>query len=215
MSSSRMISILKYIKHYDASETSGNLDDFIKSCEFTIGLAASVYDEKEMLAYICNVGLGGRAAQVVRQHLIDSFDDIKTILEQRFKRSKRILEFHLSNIEQQADETIDDYGSRVKSIHYQLVEIDRKDQSFGHTNINDARWYFEEGLNDKRIKFIVKSMNYKTLTESIIGAIEAEQEREILKELSDYKKKCIHCEICDQIGHIAVNCRSKFSHFKN
>lgn len=214
-----MVSILRYIKHYDASEAS-DLDDFIKSCEFTLGLARSACDEKEILDYICNVGLGGRAAQVVRQHVIDSFDDIKCILKQRFMRSRRLLEFDLSNMEQQPNETIDDYGSRVESIHYQLIEIERDDEyELGYnsqpTTMRETKWYFEQGLIDEKIKFEVQRNNYETLAESIAGAIEVGQEMKILKEMSDYQKKIIFCEQCHQFGHTEKSCRSTFKkHYK-
>lgn len=217
LSFDKRIEILKYIKHYNGSNKGATLEDFIKSSEYTLGLVTTYPDKKAILAYIMNVALGGIAAQTVRYHRIHSFGCIKKILKQRFQKS---VDKRFGDIEQNSNESINDYAYRVESNLYLMIEEERETRPLSSLPSQieyilrfEAKEFFQDGLNNDTIKRSVKSRNFRTLSESIAGAIRAEELLRMDNEsIAIYNKKIKQmklCTNCNNSGHYTSKCRYK------
>lgn len=75
----------QFIKPFDGVTKKFNLNDFLKSCEFVLRLAECDAERKLIVDYIINVGLGGKAANLVQRKHPETFYEIKTILINNFE----------------------------------------------------------------------------------------------------------------------------------
>ena len=206
MHSNKMIEILKYIKHYNGSEKS-ELDDFIKSSEYTLGLVTTEPDKKAILDYIMNVALGGRAAYFIRIQQIDSFECLKKQLKQRFQKNPDTILF--CDI-QKSDETVNDYASRFETDLYIKIE-NALEKSPEESPVKSfltklTQSFFEACLYDDDIKQSVDRCNFKKFSDSVAGALREEENINANKEKNGENIICMKCK---KLGHNANECRSK------
>ena len=156
--------------------------------------------------------LDGRAGEIVQRKTPANFNEVKIILEQNFKKqtslSNSTIEF--KNVKQRFNENINDYINRFENLVYELTEESRVNETpeafltLEKYILYQAKIFFEEGLNSD-LKFLIKSRNYNSLSDSITGT--REEGKKIITKFENQIENNIVCVKCNKPGYFANNCR--------
>lgn len=204
---------VKNIKTFDGTDKHSNLENFLSSCEEAFEYHKEVNTEKLLLKHILKIKLEGSAFTCTNRKIINTFKDLKTVLNQKFKKqsSEDALFISLSQIRQDKNEKVLAYSNRVEDIVSEIntnaIEAKNDDEAKVLEEFIErlAKTFFENGLKPE-IKKIIRSQNHKTLEKSIRAAT--------LEEL-ELHNLFTNCSKCYNSGHNADDCKLEVDTTKN
>lgn len=211
---------LNMIPEFDGSNVR-ELDRFISCCEYVLENLEE--NEEKNLLKLLHRKLIGRAHDVLVYNDFETFTDFKDEMISQFgpSQSKEVLELELLNVRQDHGEDIRKYSNKIEQTlsllnsTCTLGESKEVAKAIRKLNERTALKAFEVGLRDP-VRTIVLASRYKTLKESINGAIEHESlfaQKQLATQNNSNKNNSSHikCHTCNKVGHISKNCASRNS----
>lgn len=220
---------LRNIKTFDGNDPT-KLDGFILSCEAVWGLVLPE-QRSTLLTLIRSSKLEDRATREMRHKTIVTLRDLRTELEALYGKRESLasLQYQFSILKQEPTENVSTYATRVENLTVELIEklcegVDAAGVRYiGNAFRKTAQMNFEVGLN-KELQTLVRSRNYSSLHDAIVGAIEVEKMTKGHPGSQDLarsslgggnprrshavvKEEARTCYTCGKPGHVAKDCR--------
>ena len=187
-----------------------SLSRFLNVCESVQSLVKP--EDSTALFTLIKLKLTGKAYNLTKNRLFESWDDMKSVLEELFseKRSQGQWELELHSSHQKKNEKVTDFATRVENIMVNLIDSvtlgETKAVSVHYEKLlrNQTKNVFIQGLQDPT-KIIVKARNPESFEKAVELAVA--EEREYLSQLETRKyTQNNSCEICGKNNHITKNC---------
>lgn len=211
------------IKVFDG-RSSDQLTEFLLSCEYAFN-NVSEYDKGNLLQAVKMTKLEGKALQSVRYKDIQTFEQLKNVLESLYidRRTVPSLQLEFNSCRQKSGEDVKTYSLRLERILMLLIEATIKETRdiSSHRAIEEllrkqALHNFQQGLNDK-LRLLIKSQRYESFEAAVSGAIEEERVSgpdsgylfPRVNRHSDSRHREIKCDRCNKTGHLARNCYTR------
>lgn len=185
------------------------LDSFINICDLYVELLEAE-KQPQLLKIIKAKIIGDALFKITPITDINTWADLKKKL--KTKIGKRVsLEFaqeDLNNVTQTKDESIEQFGNKVKTklrdLNESIKEITENEAEMiilKKVNEKNAISKFEQNLRNNNIKILVSAAGKKSLDDSITYALQ--------KELLEKNKNPDNCAICGLNNHNESTCRRK------
>ena len=187
-----------------------SLSRFLNVCESVQSLVKP--EDSTALFTLIKLKLTGKAYNLTKNRLFETWDDMKSVLEELFseKRSQGQWELELHSSQQKKNEKVTDFATRVENIMVNLIDSvtlgETKAVSVHYEKLlrNQTKNVFIQGLQDPT-KIIVKARNPESFEKAVELAVA--EEREYLSQLETRKySQNNSCEICGKNNHITKNC---------
>lgn len=149
----------------------------------------------------------------------NSWEDIEVILKNKTSKSTQsveVLTTQLKNMSQRYNESILEFGQRVRNLVTELTELQCsrstfKDAAVKNAYIEDndelARNAFKRGLANKQIRWILSIGKAKGLQETIEMANQIGTDLELENQSERANNGRVICQLCKRAGHTADKCR--------
>lgn len=186
------------------------LDGFLNACELYYNLVEA--NQKETVLKIIKAKVTGEALFKAGPFPdeMNTWALLKKHLKEKIKKpvSFEYAQEDLSQIFQKKDESIEEYGNRLKQKLKKLNEASKtltetaaEQKILQKTNEKQAISKFEQNLRDRTIKVLVSAASKSTLDECITFAMQ--------KELIEKNKNVKSCAICGLNNHEESQCRRR------
>lgn len=185
------------------------LDGFINTCEIYTTLVN--IEQKPNLIQVIKAKITGDAlAKIQPIDGLNTWENIKKKLKEKILTTVSVeyAQEDLNNVSQKTQESIEEYGNRIKTKLRVLNEAIRKMtneqaelRALRKLNEKQAISKFEQNLRSNNIKVLVSAAAKQTLDECIAFAME--------KELLEKNKNNVTCTICGLYNHREENCRKR------
>lgn len=187
-----------------------NFDSFINTCGVYYEMVEAA--QKPFVLKIIKAKIIGDALSKAGPFTDDlnTWDLLKQKLKTKLKKpiSLEYAQEDLSNIFQKKDESIEDFGTRVKAKLKKLNEAsaliaktEAEKSIIRKMNEKQAISKFEQNLRNSTVKVLVSAASKQTLDECITFAME--------KDLVEKNKNIKNCNICGMSNHDESTCRKK------
>lgn len=181
------------------------IDGFINTCDVYMQLV----EDGDMLLKIIKAKITGEAlSKVSPLSSYNTWELLKNKIKSSLKK-KVSLEYaqeDMNNTFQKRDESIEDYGTRIKKklakLNDAIKEISENETELRilrKMNEKSAISKFEQNIKNQTIKVLVSAASKETLDEAIIFAMQ--------KELLENHKVTKRCTICNLTNHTEQFCR--------
>lgn len=196
------------------------LSAFLTNCQNALGLASK--SQEQLLLKFIIAKLEGKAQLACSKRVIDTFDELKAILQQNFGQRKHYnhLLLDLQSCRQTPNETVAQFALRIETSLTDLQAEVYNSESLkkelpGRIAMTEdlALYTFCIGLNP-RLSNIVRCREPKTLNDAIIVAVEEEKIQNLLYKTSPRSAeipKQKFCRRCNKPGHLESECRNSES----
>lgn len=186
------------------------LDGFLNACELYYGLVDN--DNKPTVLKIIKAKITGEALQKAGPFNEDmnTWALLKKRIIEKIKKpvSLEYAQEDLNQVFQSKDESIEDYGNRVRAklkklneASKKMTEVDGEIKILRKMNEKHAISKFEQNIRNQTIKVLVSAAGKTTLDECITFAMQ--------KELIEKNKNIRACAFCGLSGHNEDTCRKK------